>query len=528
MKLITISILILISVASALAITGTNDQNNINITRGQISFAPIVFNETISVRGSAQYIAGLGNDTSMQTRFGILVINEIPDTPTIIQPTNDSYKSYNEIEFEWTAEDQNNDTLTSLFELFNDTEFTQVYHRNFTLEETNYNVTIPEEMTLYWRVMVNDTSKNSSFSEINTITIDTTPPTNFSLSSPANNTQSTDTTPELTWTPTTELYLSNYTVELCDSADCGNTTFLGATSGNSFSNWTSETSLDEAKTYYWRVRVFDKANNNNVSDDVSLYILEASATDTVTVTTGGGGGERIGGSGTQLFSLSIISPPDITLVKDNTITIPLTIKNPARLVTLRGITLSIVSDSEEIIPALGQTSITQLTPGQQTIVPLTLTAIGQPGAYGMTITATVSSPDFVDKVRILANLIEAGAATSVENSRQLDFAKDLINGNPECLELKEYIDQVEEALNSGDSDKAFSILEATISNCQQLISTEKSSLTSAITGSAFEVSYLLKENQTVVILTVETLAFLLVVGIAIKVIRKKKTTTSKS
>ena len=97
MKLITISILILISVASALAITGTNDQNNINITRGQISFAPIVFNETISIRGSAQYIAGLGNDTSMQTRFGILVINEIPHPPTIIQPTNDSYKSYNEI-----------------------------------------------------------------------------------------------------------------------------------------------------------------------------------------------------------------------------------------------------------------------------------------------------------------------------------------------------------------------------------------------------------------------------------------------
>ncbi len=270
----------------------------------------------------------------------------------------------------------------------------------------------------------------------------------------------------------------------------------------------------------------DKANNQNTSE-LFVYTVKASVTETITTTTGGGGGEIAGSTGTQLFSLSIISPPDIILVKDSTITIPLTIKNPARLVTLKRIKLDIVSDTEDIIPKLGQTEISQLSPRQEIVIPLTLTAVGQPGAYGMTITGTVSDPEFVDKVRILANLVEAGAAEKTKTSKQLDFAKDLINGNPECLDLREYIIQVEEEINNGNTDKALSVLEATIANCQKLISTEKSSLRDTITGSAFEISYLLKENQTVVIITAESFAFLLVLFVLIKIFKKKKPTTSR-
>ncbi len=532
MKQILISIIVLVSIASALAITGTNDQNNINITRGQISIAPI--NTEISIfilRGASQLIASMGEDTDLKTRFGILIANAAPDAPLLIKPVNGSYINDTQVEFGWETTDENNDTLTNLLEVFNDTIFTQEYYRNDSIEPINFNVTshnltVLEDITLYWRVMANDSEFNSSFSENRTFTIDTTYPSSFNLTTPANNTQDTDTSPELTWEAATEANLENYTIEFCTNPGCANATIKGSTRETSFSNWTMDNNLDTAATYYWQVTAIDKANNQNTSQ-LFVYIVKASATETITITTGGGGGEIIGSTGAQLFSLSIISPPDITLVENGAITIPLRIKNPAKLITLRGITLEIVSDSSEINPVLKQKKITELSPNQEVIIPLTITTIGQPGAYGMTITATVLSPDFVDKVRILANLIEAGAATSVGSSRQLDFAKDLINGNPECLDLKEYFDQAEEALNSGDSDKAFSILEAIISNCQQLISTEKDSLTSTITGSAFEISYLLKENQTTVILGVEVLAFLLVVGVAIKIIRKKKTTTSK-
>ena len=533
MKQILISIIVLVSIASALAITGTNDQNNINITRGQISIAPI--NTEISIfilRGASQLIASMGEDTDLKTRFGILIANAAPDAPLLIKPVNGSYINDTQVEFGWETTDENNDTLTNLLEVFNDTIFTQEYYRNDSIEPINFNVTshnltVLEDITLYWRVMANDSEFNSSFSENRTFTIDTTYPSSFNLTTPANNTQDTDTSPELTWEAATEANLENYTIEFCTNPGCANATIKGSTRETSFSNWTMDNNLDTAATYYWQVTAIDKANNQNTSQ-LFVYIVKASVTNTITTTTGGGGGEIAGSTGTQLFSLSIISPPDIILVKDSTITIPLTVRNPARLVTLRGIKLDIVSDTKDVIPKIEQTEIIQLSPRQEIVIPLTLTAVGQPGVYGMTITGTVSNPEFVDKVRILANLIEAGAAEKTKTSKQLDFAKDLIDGNPECLDLKEYIAQVEEEINNGNVDKAFSILEATIINCQKLISIEKSSLRETITGSAFEISYLLKENQPAVIITAESLAFLLVLLILVKILRKKKSTTSRS
>ncbi len=180
-----------------LAITGTNNENNLNITRGTIVITPINTHLTdYDLRGSVQFISGLGNDTAIQTRFGILAPNAVPETPLLLNPKNNTFFNYSLIEFRWSAEDQNNDTLTSLFELFNNTIFTQVYDRNDSLEQTVYSVAIPEDITLYWRVRTNDSSDNSSFSEEFTVTRDSTLPTSFNLTTPANNTEDTDTTPE--------------------------------------------------------------------------------------------------------------------------------------------------------------------------------------------------------------------------------------------------------------------------------------------------------------------------------------------
>ena len=178
--------------------------------------------------------------------------------------------------------------------------------------------------------------------------------------------------------------------------------------------------------------------------------------------------------------------------------------------------------------AVRQSSAPLPRPRASTTVLLTIASNGDDlGTYGMTITATVAKPVFVDKVRVLANLIELDSADKQRVSKQLGFAKDLLDGNPECLDLKEYINQAEESLNNNNFDQALSLVENAIVSCQKLVSSKDS--LSIIQGSLIEVPYIIKDNQTIIILAGETLAFILTALIVVKIVRrkKKKPTTSK-
>jgi hypothetical protein len=521
---IIIAIIVLVFVIKVNGLTGTNDGADINITRGQIDITPIIGGmSTITLTGSAQSTSFLENSSSnIVVRSGVLASNTIPDIPILLFPNNDTYTNDNSINFLWSAEDQNNDTLTSSLELYNDSALTNIYLSLANISNTNYNLSIPEDIPLFWRVRSNDSSDYSNWSALNTITIDRTSPTSFNLTSPINETSSTDTSPELTWLPPTETNLDNYSIEFCSATDCGNATVKGSTTTTDFSTWDANNVLDKG-TYYWRVKAIDKANNQNISS-LFIYSVEATVSETIISTTGGGGGETSGSSGTQLYSLSIISPPDVTIYSNDTLTIPLVITNPARMITLNEITLAVATDSEDVAPILGTTYIQRLRPKEQKEVPLTIVTHTDPGTYGLTITAKVKRPFFEDRVRILANLIEKDSADNAKVSKQLGFAKDLLDGNPECLDLKEYIVQAESSLSEGKHDQAINLIENAIGACQKLISTKT---TMSIKQPLLEIPYLIKENKTIIILAGETLAFILVVFIGIKIIRKKKTTTSK-
>ena len=388
MKKITLSIIIVFLILIKITTALTGENNDINVTSGQIEISPLSGAFTSSIRGAIQSIVGFGKSENIEARFGILAANYTPFTPILINPFNNSFKNYNNILFEWLAEDPNNEPLTSGLEIYNDSDLTNIYFINDTMDESNYTLTIPEEKTLYWRVYTNNTMENSTYSNLNLVTADYTAPTEFNLTTPLNNTISQDTTPELTWLPTTETNLENYTIEFCSNdPTCENKTIIGASEINSFSNWTTSNALAQG-SHYWQVRAVDKANNQNISD-LFTYTVEASATATVTTTTGGGGGETIGGTGTHLYSLSIISPPDITIYSNDTLTIPLIITNPATLITLRDIELNVSSDSDDVAPFLATTFIPQLRPKEQRTVPLTITTHTLPGTYGITITAHV-------------------------------------------------------------------------------------------------------------------------------------------
>ena len=391
-------------------------------------------------------------------RFSILEAeNTAPTTPSSLTPDNNTFFNSTERTFTWTnSTDLEQDLISYLFEIYNDSALTEEYHINYSIVETDATtsneVNITEEGDYYWRAAANDSRSNSTFSDLRIITIDLTLPTNFNLSSPSDATSSTDNTPELTWDSSTDTNFENYTIELSTSADFSAVTNTENSSTNSFSDWSTPLT---ANTYYWRISAVDKANNQRMSDNNLSFTVAASVTQTVTTR----GGESSAGGGSKPFTLNIIAPKGITIKENDIVTVPLLVINPSTL-NLRGISLAISSDNPDIKVSLDKTTISEINPKSNERLLLTINTgnVGV-GTYGITIDASVSSPSYKDQFKIFANLLEKDLATSPEVSEQIDFAKQLFNGNPACLDLSEFITEAEIASQNGDNSKALSSYE---------------------------------------------------------------------
>jgi len=387
--------------------------------------------------------------------------NKIP-LINYINPTlsNNSYINETSIYVNASVEDEDEDTFTINF---NDT----LYYFTNSTHEYNFENLGDGNYSIY--AYVNDSRNQTNYTDIREIVVDLTPPSEFNLTSPENASQTDDNTPTLTWdVATDEVGIANYTIEFSNQSDFGyiNATYYSAT--NSFSNLTE---LNNA-TWYWRVLAYDLAGNNNASEIFSFTVASGGTiieTVTETVTVSGGGG-----TSKKPYSLDIVAPPTITLYSNDEITIPIIIRNPGRDFQLNNIDLSVVSDNGELIGFLDTTNIATLAPGKEAIVNLRLITSalrlleGQ-GNFGLTITANVANPAFTDSIKIFANVIDVNSENRTTTYAQIQAAHRLFEGNPECIDLSELLDQADEALNNNEFDKAHSLSKGAIDACNQLI-----------------------------------------------------------
>ncbi len=440
-----------------------------------------------------------------------------PEQVDLNSPSNDSYYNFTP-EFDWSnTTDTEQFEVSYLFEIWNDTSATNINFANYSIAETENTTkttaTINGEGAFYWRIAANDSSKNSSFSDLRMITIDTTLPAAFNITSPTDASSSTDTTPILQWDASTDTNLDNYTIEVATVADFSSISRTEVSKTNSLENWSSPLG---ATTHYWRVTAVDKANNQQLSDNNQSFIITASQTTTVTVATG----EASSGGGTKPFTLNILAPEGIVLTANDEIKVPLLVINPSSI-RVRGISLAVRSDESNIKPELDRTSISELNPGTQEKLTLTINTNDlSVGSYGITIDASVETPAFFDSTRIFANLLERteGEAEVLE---QIEFAKQLFQGNPECLDLSEYITEAEAALQEKNAAGALSLAENAVEACNKLIE-QKSQFTSITSAATFiDRAKQQVQSKTFVIVSSEILG-LIIILIAIHKYRKSK------
>ncbi len=519
-----ISIVILIlAITKVLAISGSSDDYSVRLSLGNLASNASTDNYN-EVRIFSDYLsANLTSSVIQGGRLSILKYNLPPYQPELNLPVNNTYTSSNDIEFSWFNTTDSNqeidfDRITYSLEIYNDSASTQIYYINDsiaeTVSQTLINLTIPEEITLYWRVLASDSELNSSYSDLRVFTIDTIAPSQFDLISPINATSTTDNSPSFLWSSSIDANLGNYTLELCTSEVYITPNYTAASTEISFSNWTT---LVPADTYFWKVIATDKSNNQNTSlQQFTLTITPITQTITQTISTGEAI-SRSGGTVQKPFNIDIIAPPSVTVYSKDQVIVPLIITNPANELILKGINLNVSSDSEDISPTLAATFIPQLRPKEQRTVPLTIVTHTAPGAYGITVTADVIDPQFSDSVKIYANLIEKDTTSETRSSKQLIFARELFNGNPVCLELNEYLTQAELALKKLQYDKALNLAENAIQACKDLIAFK------AEPEKTLE-TYIQKASisKNTLILIVESLAFMIILLIIFKLIRKKR------
>lgn len=522
---VSIVIMIVVIILKAtIAIDGTTQDYNSRFSIGRISSNASseqysqtrIFSDVIS--------ANLTSENQLGGRLSILKYNLPPIQPSLNIPNN-TFITNSEINLSWSNTTDPNqlidfDSISYILEIFNDTSLTEIYYRNESISETanttKDTITLPEsDITLYWQVIATDNDLNSTPSELRIMGKDIVLPTSFDLTSPSNDTTTTDNTPSLNWEATNETNLDNYTIEFSTSSIYNDPNYTQYSTTNSFSNWTTELAAD---TYFWKVIAYDKAGNSNESNQFRLVVSAITQTITQTVSAGESI-TRSGGVSKKPFNLDIIAPPTITIYSQDSVIVPLIVTNPANEIILRGINLNVSSESEDIAPALGSTFIPELRPKEQRQIPLTIVTHTEPGTYGITITASVINPEFTDSVKILANLIESDKESSkIQSEKQIIFAQELFKGNPGCKELEEYITQAQKEIENERYDKALNLANNAIQACKDLIALKGEPSSKSIE------TYLdrFKLNQTVLILVGEAAAFLLTVLLLLKLFKKKK------
>lgn len=178
------------------------------------------------------------------------------------------------------------------------------------------------------------------------------------------------------------------------------------------------------------------------SNNFSVRIIISESPATTTSSSGGGGGS------VEVVYLRIIVPGPVSANKGDTITLPIQLSNPSRI-SLSGIKLNASAAKDGVIKkdfgvTLDKNYLSALYAGGSQN--LTLTAkinTKEEGLFEINIYADASSPAYSDSAKIYVNV---GAAIN----EKLVFTEKFIVENPECLELKEMVDDARRAYESGN------------------------------------------------------------------------------
>ncbi len=178
-----------------------------------------------------------------------------------------------------------------------------------------------------------------------------------------------------------------------------------------------------------------------------------------------------GSSRTKPVSLKIILPDPVSAYKNDVITLPIKLSNTGEQ-NLKSINLSYLiskngSIAEGIRGEFTKHYFENLDKGKQENTTLTIyTNTNELGLYEITINASVESPEYHDWGKIYLTVREANKSEALE---KILFTEEFIAENPECIEIKEVVEEAREYYEKEYYSKALEKAREAINSCRYAI-----------------------------------------------------------
>ena len=210
-------------------------------------------------------------------------------------------------------------------------------------------------------------------------------------------------------------------------------------------------------------QIIGNATSNNFS-------VELTVTETATPSTGGGGGG--GGLATQPILLKIILPGPLSAYKKDKILLPIALSNEGKI-ELNDINLTAViakngTVRKDINLFLDKDYFKTLKVGAKENALLTImTNAEEPGLYEITINASVKNPKYSDWGKLYLTVKEANKTEVLET---IVFTEEFIAENPECVEIKELINEARKYFEAEDYSTALEKSNEALEACKYAIS----------------------------------------------------------
>nr|MBA4404660.1 hypothetical protein [Nanoarchaeum sp.] len=221
----------------------------------------------------------------------------------------------------------------------------------------------------------------------------------------------------------------------------------------------------------YSVTFYANDSYNRTSSEIMYVFVNLSSDEEVVYNPGGSGGGGSGGPSQKIVSLSLdLDSNRETIIQGETLELPIIIENTGQM-DISNININIESDKEELNVISDKNSISLLQIGQQDSLTMYLDSTTAPsGSYVVTITASSIAPNVNGSAVFILDV--SSQAEGIE--KQLVFAYDLFQTNPECLELQELLNKAEILLEEQKFEEAKSNVAVAIESCKNLIRIQES------------------------------------------------------
>jgi hypothetical protein len=242
-------------------------------------------------------------------------------------------------------------------------------------------------------------------------------------------------------------------------------------------NYTLRFDSTQNVSEYVKITAIDSENSSmNTSSNYFPVTFEI-VSETIKVpeekpSSGGAGGSSQSEPEEVVVSINLVIPGAVTMYSVDEIIVPIQLINDGA-VELTGITLNASTERERVNLTLNRTYYDTLGIGQSENTMLTIRTNGfevqDLESFEIDVIADVNAPKVNDTAKILVNILETSRVLRLRAEKENNFLNEFIASNPECLELKETLNEAQAAFEIGDYHRSLALAEKAVESCKNLI-----------------------------------------------------------